>query len=265
MKPQAFDTYAAGYDAHFTQSSIGRIQREQVWKVFSSLGLAKQHVLEINCGTGEDAIALARAGNHVVATDASAGMIATARSKDAAATENLKFLQIDFLHLKQELQDEKFDLIFSNFAGLNCASADELQILRDDFYSLLNNKGYLFLVLMGRKCLWEQLYFLYKRDVKKAYRRQSAQGIDTDINGIQFKTWYFSPNQIGQMFEPYFQVEKIRPVGFFVPPSYLETFFSRKLFLLGLLKRLDAIFGGLAFLANRADHFVIVLRKGEIK
>jgi ubiquinone/menaquinone biosynthesis C-methylase UbiE len=265
MKPQAFDTYAAAYDAHFTESNIGKIQRRQVWKIFSSLGLQNQSVLEINCGTGEDAKALARAGHHVTATDASAGMIEVARSKNTDSKDYVSFQQIDFLWLKDELKNKRFNVIFSNFGGLNCISANELKILATDFNNLLEPGGYLFLVIMGRNCWWEQRYFLHKGDSQKAYRRQSQQGVDTAINDMQFKTWYYSPEEVTQIFAPHFKVEKIRPVGLFVPPSYLETFFSRNLFMLGLLKGLDTIFGRFAFLANHADHFVIVLRKHETK
>lgn len=260
MKPQAFDQYAAAYDAHFTQSHIGQIQRGQVWKAFKSLRLPAQNVLEINCGTGHDAQALAQQGHRVLATDASAAMIDVAQSKNRN-NPNLSFKQIDFLWLKDELRDKKFNLIFSNFGGLNCISAQEMKILCTDFDKLLEPNGKLFLVLMGRNCWWEQRYFLRKGDKQKAYRRFSQQGVDTAINGLEFKTWYYTPEEVERLFAPHFKIEKLLPVGLFVPPSYLENFFSRRLFFLGLLKGLDNVLGRFSFFANNADHFVIVLNK----
>ena len=46
---------------------------------------AGERVLELNCGTGEDAVHLARRGVRVLATDNSPRMLAAARSKIARA------------------------------------------------------------------------------------------------------------------------------------------------------------------------------------
>jgi hypothetical protein len=53
----AFDEYAVAYDGAFTFSSIGKLQRARVWKFLSQHCSPAIHpqVLELNCGTGEDA------------------------------------------------------------------------------------------------------------------------------------------------------------------------------------------------------------------
>ncbi len=78
---QAFDSLAARYDDLFTRSMIGRAQRGAVWKVLTETFKPGDHILEINCGTGEDALFLARNGISVVACDASEQMIRTARQR----------------------------------------------------------------------------------------------------------------------------------------------------------------------------------------
>src|SRR5690242_16912495 len=82
---KAFDAVAHGYDAGFSHTMLGRMMRERVWILLSNrvgeLSRATTSILEINCGTGEDAIWFAKQGGNVLATDVSAEMIAVAKAK----------------------------------------------------------------------------------------------------------------------------------------------------------------------------------------
>jgi ubiquinone/menaquinone biosynthesis C-methylase UbiE len=64
-----FDVLADTYDEVFTRSLLGKAQRAQVWRVLVQAYSTGQRVLEINCGTGEDALFLARRGIAAVACD----------------------------------------------------------------------------------------------------------------------------------------------------------------------------------------------------
>src|SRR4051812_40651344 len=112
----AFDSAACVYDEEFTNTPIGRLQRTRVLK-FLSHGLKDEGliILEINCGTGEDAIWLAGQGHNVTATDASAKMIEGTRQKIAGqkSAGKVSAMQLSFSDLKDYFSDEKFDLIFS--------------------------------------------------------------------------------------------------------------------------------------------------------
>ena len=59
---EAFDTLAESYDTIFTSTIIGRSQRSVVWAKAAAVFRAGDRVLELNCGTGEDALFLARRG-----------------------------------------------------------------------------------------------------------------------------------------------------------------------------------------------------------
>ncbi len=94
-QPQAavvFDQMAPKYDEVFTNSMIGRAQRDVVWSVLTQIFRSGDHILELNCGTGEDALFLARNGISVTACDASEQMIQIASNRlrteapDAAVT-----------------------------------------------------------------------------------------------------------------------------------------------------------------------------------
>ena len=80
-----------------------------------------------------------------------------------------------------------------------------------------------------------------------------------------FTTYYYSPSEIKKLFSNSFEVLYHRPIGFFIPPSYLNDFFINKPKLLNFLYLLERMAGGLSFLSDYADHYLIVLKKKEIK
>ena len=152
-----FDIMAETYDADFTNTVIGQLQRKQVWELLEPVLKSYQKpvkILEINCGTGEDALELSRAGHFVTATDGSATMIEKARQKAVLAGENnIHFDVCRFDELYHHFRGDRFDLVISNFGGLNCINSDEMRTLSSQLSSLLYDGGKLFFVIMGRSCL----------------------------------------------------------------------------------------------------------------
>ena len=262
-----FDTAAPTYDTNFTHTKIGMMQRSRVHYFLEQeiLTSSKLSILEINCGTGVDALWLASKGNRVTATDASAKMIEVAKQKVSASTNsNLVFQQAEFSALKVKYSGEKFDLIFSNFGGLNCVNEIELENLLHNFNALLNPNGRLVLVIMGRKCVWERVYFLLKGNFKNAIRRMSKDAVVANIGeGTMQNTYYFSPREIKNVAPTKFQHLTTKPIGLFVPPSYLDNFFKNKKIVLGFLFRLEKMTGNFSFFSDYADHYFIAFKKPE--
>lgn len=175
-----FDIMAETYDTEFTHSNIGQLQRKQVWEfLFPVLTLYSKplKILEINCGTGEDAVRLACLGHSVIATDISEKMIEKARYKTALLKEDLEFFVCSFENLALHFNDKKFDLIISNFGGLNCIDKNAVEKLGLQLSEMLQPNGKLFLVLMGRYCLWEIIYFSIRGRINTAFRRQRKSAI----------------------------------------------------------------------------------------
>ena len=88
-----FDAMAAEYDTSFTHSLIGVRMRHAVWRRLDARFQPNDHILELNCGTGEDAIHLAQRGLHILATDVSSTMLEVARAKAAQSnlTDRIEF------------------------------------------------------------------------------------------------------------------------------------------------------------------------------
>lgn len=257
----AFDAVAQHYDEEFSLSAVGKAQRASVWRHLNTILPSKKlRVLEMNCGTGVDASKFINLGHSVLLTDVSKVMLHTATKK--LENEGLTNFSTCSWNLKDNfpLATTNFDLIFSNFGGWNCLSKDELLQLASQCEKLLSSQGKIVAVVMGRKCLWEKWYFRFKHKPAEQKRRLLTTPSKARLDTLTtVDTWYYSPEEIKNIFSS-FMVTKIKPVGFFIPPSYLNPFFSNKLFLLKILIGLDKLFS-FSKLSNYADHFLIVLEK----
>ena len=122
MPAHAFDDLAVVYDADFTDTIVGRALRDTVWSHLDDTFGPSDRVLELGCGTGEDAVRLAARGIRVVATDASGAMIEMARRKalGRGCAGAIEFHCVDMENLLSFLGTEKFDGVLSNFGALNC-------------------------------------------------------------------------------------------------------------------------------------------------
>lgn len=257
----AFDNYALSYDADFTHSSVGVLQRKRVWSYLSkNISSASQpEILELNCGTGEDALWLVKKGFSVVASDISSEMVGVAKEK--LKDKNVTVLQCDVRQITNQLQTQKFDIIFSDFGGLNCLSPEELKKIAEEFSGRLTVNGRLIFVIMGRNCKWEQWYFKRKGDRKSAFRRRSTEGVEAMIFDQKFSTYYYSPEEITKLFSEYFSMNKVKPIGIALPPSYLDNYFRKRPLFLKALNVLEKALGNWSSLSDKADHYIIDLKK----
>ncbi|MCG2610856.1 class I SAM-dependent methyltransferase [Flavobacterium sp. SM15] len=255
----SFDIAAQNYDVTFTHSVIGKLQRDLVYGHLSNI-LKKESktILEINCGTGEDAIWMAKQDFSVIATDISSEMISVAKNK--SNLKNLSFQQADINNLSEVFPNSKFELIFSNFGGLNCLTKTELAAFFKSATELLTENGRLILVVMPKNTLWEQLYFLLKGNLKNAFRRKK-EAVIANVDGENVKTYYYNPKELVTLSCDLFRLNQVKPIGFFIPPSYLEPFFKNKPNWVSVLNRLENLIKNQSFLAQYSDHYLIELQK----
>lgn len=255
-----FDVAAPQYDDIFTYSNIGKAQRKLVFKYINPIVKQgkKLSILELNCGTGADAIEFAKLNHDVIATDISAGMIEVAKAK--SHPKNLHFKVQDINTITADTFNKKFDFIFSDFGGINCLSQEQLQTFFKNSADLLLPNGKMTIVLMPKNCLWERLYFTLKGDKVKANRRNTTESVVANVDGVGVETWYYNPQDISAAANKFFTTTKVKPIGVTIPPSYLEQSFVAKFPMLNIFRGLDSILTA-ASLAKYADHFLITLEK----
>lgn len=259
-----FDHIASTYDSVFTRSAIGQLQRKRVWRYVEKVipDLNGFEMLELNCGTGEDALMFGERGFNIVATDISQEMLRVTQKKAEQFSLQSKISShyLDLDSFNETLFDKKFDLVFSNFGGLNCINPESFKKLLDTIPSILNPGGRFIGVIMPKFCAWETLFFLFRFQFKKAFRRLTSREVNADLHGINLKTWYYNPSQIKTWAKPKFKLVSIRPIGVALPPSYLDNFFSLKKRWLLRLNNVEKRFGKISLFSGMADHFVIDLQ-----
>jgi SAM-dependent methyltransferase len=171
-----FDALAADYDRCFTASVIGRRMRAAVWRRLDKAFVAGERVLELNCGTGEDAIHLGARGVRILATDGSPAMLSRARAKIEAtglsATIEVERLRIENLADLAGLGT--FDGAVSNFGGLNCVN--DLPCVASRLAVLLRPGARVLLCVMGPTVPWEWAWYLAHGQPGKAARRLRRDG-----------------------------------------------------------------------------------------
>jgi ubiquinone/menaquinone biosynthesis C-methylase UbiE len=261
LSAEAFDTVANDYDAHFTKSETGILQRARVHHYLNTCfknGLLTQSILEVNAGTGEDALLLAKHCEHLTVTDISTQMMAICKNK---------LLHIAHAELKQINATDignlphQYDLIFSNFAGLNCLDKNEMQDFIFKAKEKLKPQGHLILVLLSGASWWEKFWGFISNNKKLKNRRQEQYGVETEINGVKFKTYYYSPKTLRSFASEGFKLNRMQAVGLFIPPSFLEERVKNKKWFLKCLYLLERIFSKFKSLSNYADHYLIHLQK----
>jgi len=254
-----FDSAAKTYDEEFSQSKIGKLQRKLVYHYFKKSVLkGGLNILELNCGTGIDAQWMAKFGNKVIATDISPEMVSIAKNKNT--DRKIRFDVLDFTDFNNSIfTDDKYDIVFSNFGGLNCVDDFSLKSFSQTISRCLKPNGKFVSVIMSENCWIEKFYFFLKGKNEDLSRRKKKP-LMVNVNGRAVSTWYFTPNNYQNLFNEQFRVSKILPVGFLVPPSYMSKGLKPIESLLQLNYNLEILFAH-AETAAIADHFYIEMIK----
>lgn len=258
MGSAQFDHIAQSYDTEFSDTQIGKAQRQLVWNVLDKYYPSFQNkaVLELNCGTGVDALKMAANGANILATDISPEMVKVTTEK----TKNFNNVNAQILDINNlNSLDKKFDLVFSNFGGLNCLSEDEFDRFNENVSQIIKPQGRLIMVIMPKNTIWETFYFLAKGSLKKAFRRSKKGGVDANVSGKNVKTYYYNPSFFKTT--NHFSIESITPIGLSVPPSYLENRYKDKPDRIDRYYEKDKQRFNAQRFAKYADHYCIVLKK----
>lgn len=253
MSGHAFDELADTYDATFTDTLVGKALRDIVWVRLEQTFGGSHRVLELGCGTGEDAVRLASSGIWVVATDASPRMIQAARQKARSSNcaERIEFHCRAMEDLGASFDGQIFDGVLSNFGAINCAR--NLPSLVADVAARLAPGAPLLWVVMGRRAPWEWAWYLFQANWRKAWRRLHRGGVEWRGLTISYPT----PAEMTAHLRPYFVIKRIAALGFALPPSYAAEWLNRWPRILQALRGLETLAQRASALAAWSDHYIV--------
>ena len=247
---------AGDYDSLFTATIIGALMRKAVWARCAARFQPGQKVLEMNCGTGEDALWLAHRGVQVLATDVSPAMLEVARNKLAGVPQGA---QVRFQLLAWEelakLSEGPFDGMLSNFGGLNCVG--DLRAAACALAAKLRPGAVAILCVMGPVVPWEWAWFFAQGRPAKGLRRLRRGGSEWSGNRVH----YPSIGKTRAVFSPEFRMLRVSALGALLPPPYTEKLLGRFARVLAGLDRAERRLETLWPLPWLADHYLLELER----
>ena len=259
QKPSIFDDFAGTYDQTFTNTRLGRILRGRVHRHLARHFRSSYHVLDLGCGTGEDALWLSRKDIRVTATDASLQMLQETRRK-VSREGQIQLVETRHMSVQEVceggLDGELFDGAYSNFGVLNTISVWES--LGKTISKCIRYDGVLILVLMGPACPWDFVWRLLHGEVKPSFQRLAGH-MEVGFGGKKLPVWFPYAHKLRRDFEPWFKHICTESLGLLLPPTYLGH----------LVERWSSLFHGLScveestahFTKGLGDHYITVLRR----
>ena len=243
---QAFDRHASVYDQVFSDLQI----RSRVWEIADRFFGPGTHVLDLGCGTGEDAIHFAHRGLRITAIDISPAMIERVMLKGGG------IIRCEAADMRTYAPGgARYDGVFSNFGSLNCVS--DLDWLSE---ISLAPSAHLVLTTMGRFYPLESAVFLLKGKPRLALRRFSRP-CEAAVEGVRFNVYYHGLRGIRKALGPRFELIEVTGLRSVLPSfsfEHLERFRA-----LRLLGPLDHWLCSHRLTASCSDHFVSVWRPRE--
>jgi len=257
----AYDAYAPMYDALLAENRINAYMRKAMQRIQVDTFRPGQRLLELGCGTGDEALALAAHGCEVVATDASTEMLRIAREKARRhlAGDRVKFAQGHARDIDSILggePDGSYDGAYSSFA---LSYERDLTTVRRALGRLLRPGRPFLVAATNRLCLAEWTVAMASLHPSFSGRRLGA---DTPhkVGRTQTRIYCRTPRQLAGAFAPDFLPERMWALPAVLPPHYMNRPLKRWPSLVDILERIDPAVSGLPIARAFGDHTAIRLR-----
>lgn len=243
---RAFDRVAGDYDVTYGADGNAAM----VWMRVENLAyLARafppgSRLVEIGCGTGEEAVALAGGGRAVIATDISARMAAVTRHKAVAADlgDRVHAVALPAGQVGALRPPGPLDGAYASFGALNCEP--DLAAVGRGLARLVKRGGLFVTSVMGRTSLFELLWYGLRGRPRRALRRVSGRWVPAPVAGeggreVTVPTRYLSARQMTRALAPAWQLETVWALPLLMPPPYAASLLNRYPSLSARLARWD--------------------------
>lgn len=212
----AYDAIAPLYDS---QVQADAAVRQVLWQHYARLFRPGMRVLDVGCGTGTDAIFLARLGVHVTAVDISPGMLAQSERKVRAAglshMVTARLLPVSDL---AALPSISFDGIISAYAVLNTVA--DLAFFSAAAARLLRPHGRLVMHMLNPRSTWDLLADgLHHRGPRTGAGGSPSERL-VPIGGLPVShSLWNSDETYRRYFARHFRLVRSYGMGAFAPPA----------------------------------------------
>ena len=255
---EAFSRTAEKYDSFANEHPNQTRMRNKVYSHIQRFVPAGVRILELNAGTGTDAVELAQCGYTIHATDIAPGMLE--RLQDKVKTLGLggkiTYQQCSFTEL-DKINGASFDAVFSNLGGLNCIP--DLSQVISQLPKVLRPNGLVTWVLMPPVCLWEMAE-IFRGHPHLAFRRFAPKGTSAHLEGLHFSVYYFTPEKVLSWFGDKYECLAIEGLSVITPTAESKNFAKQYSRLYRILSWLDDRLASRRPWRGWGDFFIITMR-----
>lgn len=263
-----FDHEAKTYDVRYGPPSGSRPGNPLVsWLRDEHLALLRGLVqpgaliLDIGCGTGEEALRLAQDGYSVLGIDVSPGMVWQAQAKLAGygLRRGAQFRVLAAGRLANLDERGPFQAAYASLGTLN--TEPDLPGVAAGLHTLLEPGAPFVATVMNRHCLFEQLYALRRLKPGTALPRpatwlESRAGASDVIAPVRF----YAPAEFAASFAEYFSVERVIAFPLWFPPVHLHALYRERADRYRRRLAIERRMRTWPIFRERGDHFLMVLR-----
>lgn len=251
----SWDCIAKTYDLLEQEPAFRVVRQESLRRLLSTFRQGKI-ILDIGCGTGTEAIALAKNGVTVVAIDSSKAMIDQALAKK----KKEKLTNVFFYNLhSQEISRiaaisgyHSFDGGYATFGSLN--GEPNLERFARDLRDLLHPGSFFLAGFINKYCLSEMVVHAILRP-SRVFRR-SSPFMKMSVGGQECMIRLYSVREIKKCFTG-FKVKTIKALPVVVPPPHISKNLPEDI--LEALMLLDRGVSGLWPLNRLGDHIIVMI------
>lgn len=251
---EAFSRQSGVYDEYEVENENLKRVREEICGHFLGLIKPGDKVLEVNAGTGTDAIRFAQQGFHIHATDVAEGMVDEIQKKagefgldDKVSTQVISFTDM------APVVGAPFQACFSNIGGLNCIP--DLRVFVQQLPLVLDPGAAVTIVVMPRYCPWEWLE-IFRGRLAVAARRPNKEGAVVSPKGIPYRIYYHNASHVVSSFRPKFRLIGQQSLSLFAPPMDRKQFSKRHPAIYKFLVSIDNLVSKI-FPFNQLGDFIV--------
>jgi len=259
----AFDSAAEEYDFTISNNYINTWIREKSIRELLHLARPQDVLVEIGCGTGAEAIIIARKVAKVVATDISSQMISLLTTKIRAKKLERKIIPLlasaaEVSTVSRILDGQKPRIVYSFNGALNCEP--RLANFVDGLHSVLADDGYFVCTIRNSLCLSEAVSHAAVFQFDRMAPRK-LQPIMVSVGGLDIPSVYYSPSAFSSFFSGKFKLERLVGLPSMLPPAYLSDYAVRFKRISGLLEKFETALSDHFPLNRLGDQTLYVFRK----
>jgi len=259
----AFDSASEEYDFTIRKNFINMWIRKRSIEELLAYAKPEDVLLEVGCGTGAEAMEIARHVAGVVATDISPRMIELVRQKAIARrldsrVRTIQLAASQICEAQRILPGGTTRLAYSFNGALNCEpSIDQFPSALE---RVLEHGGYFVCSIRNNLCLSEALiHGLFLQFDRMAPRKK--QPIMVSVGGQDIPSYYYSPSAFARLFKPLFRVKRTIGLPALLPPAYLSDAYFRARKVLSFMERIESVAGGTFPLNQFGDQTLFVFQK----